>query len=312
MSIPQSSLLRSNLTLALVYVFAHSTLAIRADEPELRVGDDWVIPLVRIEPGEFEMGRRSRGSFAAAALSFGEQGDWATEGPVRQVTICKPFLIGKYKITTEQFCRFLNSTDDPDQYVDLNTFSSIEKRDGKYVPQGGKDNYPMNVVHWDGATQFCKWLSTNSGRKVRLPTEADWEYVARGTDGRKVPWGSKEISSWTSSKGAAVDAFPENSTPEGVVGMVDVRVGEWCSDFYGVRYLPDDTKDPQGPSKEQLPVKSDLRWLATVSGEYHVQRGRVKSPYWSTTSRNLGSRVRDAGIYGFRIVVELEEKDDQP
>lgn len=177
MSIPQCSLLRSTLTLALVCVFAHSTPAIRADEPELRVGDDWVIPLVRIEPGEFEMGRSSRGSFAAAALSFGEQGDWATEGPVRQVTISKPFFIGKYKITTEQFCRFLNSTDDPDQYVDLNSFSSIEKRDGKYAPQDGKDNYSMNGVHWDGATQFCKWLSTNSGRKVRLPTEAEWEYV---------------------------------------------------------------------------------------------------------------------------------------
>ena len=312
MSRPLSCLFRSSLHLALVCAFAHSTPTIRADEPELSVGDDWSIPLVRIDSGAFEMGRSSGGSFAAAALSFGEQGDWITEGPVRQVTISKPFFIGKYKITTEQFCRFLNSTDNPGQYIDLNTFSSIEIRGGKYVPQEGKDHYPMNVVHWDGATQFCKWLSTNSGRKVRLPTEAEWEYVARGTDGRKVPWGNKEISSWTSSNGAAVDAFPENSTPEGVVGLVDVRVGEWCSDFYGVRYLPDDTKDPQGPSKEQLPVQSDVRWLGTVSGEYHVQRGRVKSPYWSTTSRTLGSRVSGAGIYGFRIVVELEEKDDLP
>jgi len=87
-------------------------------------------------------------------------------------------------------------------------------------------------------------------------------------------------------------------------------VGEWCSDFYGVRYLPEDTTDPKGPSKDQLPVKSDLPWLATVTGEHHVQRGRVKSPNWSTTSRNCGSRVSNSGIYGLRIVVELDAKDN--
>jgi hypothetical protein len=49
-------------------------------------------------------------------------------------------------------------------------------------------------------------------------------------------------------------------------------------------------------------------WLATVPGEYHVQRGRVKHYDWSTTSRNLGDRAI-AGIYGFRIVVEADEDE---
>jgi hypothetical protein len=219
MILPQFVVLRGNLSIVVTFVLVFCAQVPRADEPALRVAGDCFIPLVHVSPGEFEMGRASRGALVAAALSFGEQADSATQGPVRKVAISKPFLIGKYKITCEQFCEFLNAIDNPDQYVDINAFSWIEKCDGKFAPKGGKDTYPINVVHWDGARQFCQWLSETSGRKVRLPTEAEWEYVARGKEGRKVPWGNKDISAWASSDGAAVDAFPENATPEGVVGL---------------------------------------------------------------------------------------------
>jgi formylglycine-generating enzyme required for sulfatase activity len=307
-----SSSTRNPLAIALIYVLAHCTPVTRADEPALRIGDDCVIPLVRVVPGNFAMGRSSRGARAAAALSFGEQGDWATEGPVRNVTISKPFSIGKYKITAEQFCRFLNSIAVPERFVGINQFSYIEKRDGVYRPKEGKKTYPINVVHWDGATHFCEWLSKSSGRTVRLPTEAEWEFVARGSEGRRAPWGNKDVSAWATNEGAAVDAFPENQTPEGVVGMVDLVVGEWCADFYGVRYIPEDTIDPKGPSREQLPVQSDFLGLATVKGEYHVLRGRVKRSNWSTTARNMGDRATESGIYGFRIVVETDPNENKP
>lgn len=292
----------------LILVLMLSVKVLQAEDTTLQLADDFNIELVRIPSGEFDMGRSSRGALIAATLSLGEQGDSATEGPMRRVVISNPFFIGKYKITCEQFCRFLNSIDNPERYVSLNHFSRIEQRDGAYSPKEGMKSHAVNVVHWEGATAFCEWLSKNSGRKVRLPTEAEWEYVARGSENRNLPWGERKISAWGSIKGASVDAFPENSTPEGVIGLLDPVVGEWCSDFYGVRYDPNETIDPKGPTKEQLPVKSDLKWLATVKGEYHVQRGRGMS----TTSRGLGSRVTDSGIYGFRIVVELEEKGDAP
>jgi formylglycine-generating enzyme required for sulfatase activity len=250
-----SSSTRNPLAIALIYVLAHCTPVTRADEPALRIGDDCVIPLVRVVPGNFAMGRSSRGARAAAALSFGEQGDWATEGPVRNVTISKPFSIGKYKITAEQFCRFLNSIAVPERFVGINQFSY---------------------------------------------------------EGRRAPWGNKDVSAWATNEGAAVDAFPENQTPEGVVGMVDLVVGEWCADFYGVRYIPEDTIDPKGPSREQLPVQSDFLGLATVKGEYHVLRGRVKRSNWSTTARNMGDRATESGIYGFRIVVETDPNENKP
>lgn len=72
-------------------VYMHFVPFGRADEV-LRIGNTVAIPLVRIEPGEFEMGRSSRGSFTASLLSLGEQGDWVAEGPVWQVTINSGFL----------------------------------------------------------------------------------------------------------------------------------------------------------------------------------------------------------------------------
>jgi formylglycine-generating enzyme required for sulfatase activity len=313
MSLSKFHLIQSKVTLALVYVLAIcNSAALTADDSILRVANDCVIPLVRIAQGTFEMGRSSCGAFAAAALSIGEQGDWANQSPVRKVTISKDLLIGKYKITAEQFCRFLNSTMAPEQFVSINEFSNIEKRDGMYHPREGRNTYPINVVHWDGAKAFCQWLSKASGRTVRLPTEAEWEYVARGAEGRRTPWGNKEVTAWSSTKGSSVDAFPENATPEGINGLVDYVVGEWCSDFYGVRYISSESIDPTGPTKDELPVKSDLPWLATVKGEYHVQRGRVKHSNWSTTSRDCGDLANNGGIYGFRIAVETDGNEKSP
>ena len=304
MNFPHCILTRSLSSLTIVIAIVVSTPPVQGDEPALRIEDDCVIELVHIEPGKFDMGRSSQGAFASAALSFGEQGDWANAGPVRHVTISRAFSIGKYKITAEQYCRFLNSIDAPEQFVCINRFSNIENRDGKYFPVDGRSAFPINIVHWDGAREFCNWLSKQSGKTVRLPTEAEWEYVARGSAGREAPWGDKSVVNWSSTEGSSVDAFPDNVTPEGVVGLVDYVVGEWCSDLYGVRYNSEDVMDPKGPTVDQLPVKSDIRWLSTVKGAYHVQRGRVRTANWSTTTRTLGYKADNAGICGFRVVAE--------
>jgi len=91
-----------------------------------------------------------------------------------------------------------------------------------------------------------------------------------------------------------VDAFPENVTPEGVVGMAG-NVGEWCSDFYGVRYLKNDVIDPQGPTEEEISDKT----LNPYDKKYHVLRHCEPI----TTKRSFGDTVSGSGIYGFRIVV---------
>ena len=92
---------------------------------------------------------------------------------------------------------------------------------------------------------------------------------------------------------APVDAFPENVTPDGVVGMLG-GVGEWCSDFYGVRYLKKDVIDPKGPTEKDLSDKS----LNPFGEKYHVYRG-------SNKGRSFGDTVGDGGAYGFLVLMEL-------
>ncbi len=267
---------------------------------KLAVDDKMNTDLIYIEPSSFIMGDTS--------------GD---ERPQRKVTITKGFYIGKYKVTCIQFCKFLNAIDNPQDYVALNKYARIEMKDGVYVPKPDCGNGAINVVHWQGAVAFCEWLSHQTARTVRLPTEAEWEFVARGSEGRGHPWGwgRKEWVKWTEHryKGnkkyphpwscASVDAFPENVTPDGVVGMVG-NVGEWCSDFFRVRYLKNDVIDPKGPRENDLSGKS----ISALGEKYHVYRGWGTRATYSTTERNYGNTVGNSGTYGFRIVVELPKK----
>ncbi|HLB73504.1 MAG TPA: SUMF1/EgtB/PvdO family nonheme iron enzyme [Sedimentisphaerales bacterium] len=276
---------------------------------ELRIDDETTIDAVYIQPGSFVMGRNV--SLAEKALSkigeVGMVGKYPDDWPERKVKITKGFYVGKYKVTTAQFCRFLNATANPQDNVALNKYAPIEIKDGAYVPRPGCENYAINVVHWKGAVAFCQWLSAKTGITIRLPTEAEWEFVARGAEDRTYPWGDTDIRTdemvtrygdkgkyphpWSSDP---VDAFPESSTPADVCGMT-LPPGEWCSDFYGRRYLKNDVIDPKGPQEDRD------KFIDYFGENYHVRR---RGPY--ATNREFGNDVPDdAGSYGFRIVVEV-------
>lgn len=267
------------------------------------------IDLVYIRPGSFIMGRDVgwREKFISRIGAFAMVGKYPDNWPARKVKITKGFYIGKYKVTNTQFCKFLNTVDNPQDYVELdsNMSARIEIKDGAYVPKPDCENGAINVVHWKGAAAFCNWLSHQTGLTFRLPTEAEWEFAARGPEGRRYPWGDKKEENvvyyqdstteykkyphiWSC---AEVDAFPENVTPDGVVGMTGY-MGEWCSDFYLDHYLKDDVIDPQGPRAKHFLYK------------YHVFRGRLSF----SGPREFGDTA-GSGIYGFRIVVELPQKN---
>jgi formylglycine-generating enzyme required for sulfatase activity len=284
----------------------------------LKIDDNTAIEAVYIQPETFLMGRDTK---IERVLMFAHGPiTGIDEGPQRKVVITKGFYIARYKVTCDVFCKFLNSVEEPQRSASivLNWFSRIEFKDGRYVPKAEAGNCAVNTVPWEGANKFCKWLSHKTGQTVRLPTEAEWELAARGPEAREFPWGHEELTErWTYDPNSKeeyphlwsappVDAFPSNTTPDSVVGMVDCAVGEWCSDYYGVRYLPDDTSDPKGPSIEELPVEPDVAFLASTKGTFHVLRGRGSSG--RATVRQLGGRVGCEGIYGFRILVELPAK----
>jgi formylglycine-generating enzyme required for sulfatase activity len=121
------------------------------------------------------------------------------ERPVHVVDL-DAFYIGKFEVTNGDWRKF---RDDPG-YDDPKFWPSgrvVPKDQVPYWNQAqnhgggtpGSDDYPVLGVNWDSATAYCNWLSAKTGKKYRLPTEAEWEKAARGTDQRRFPWAKKYI-----------------------------------------------------------------------------------------------------------------------
>jgi formylglycine-generating enzyme required for sulfatase activity len=97
---------------------------------------------------------------------------------------------------------------------------------------------PVVGVCWYEAYAYCRWLSACTGRVYRLPTEPEWEKAARGTDGRRYPWGNEWDASRCNNLEIALDRtvpvgrYPQGDSPYGVSEMMG-QVWEWCSSKYG-------------------------------------------------------------------------------
>ena len=111
-------------------------------------------------------------------------------------------------------------------------------RDRGRIP-AGKEKHPVVFVSWKDAIAFCEWLSKEAGRKYRLPTEAEWEKAARGTDGREWPWGNEpptkdnERCNFRVIVGdtTPVGHYPKGASPYGIMDMAG-NVWEWTSSLY--------------------------------------------------------------------------------
>lgn len=102
----------------------------------------------------------------------------------------------------------------------------------------GREKHPINCIEWDRADAYCRWLGK------RLPTEEEWEYAARGTDGREYPWGAGAAEGrlcwgryYSKAGTCPVASFPSGKSPFGVQDMAG-NVGEWTSSSYRDDYAP--------------------------------------------------------------------------
>jgi serine/threonine-protein kinase len=170
-------------------------------------------------------------------------------GPARRAVHVDAFYMDRAPVTNEQFARFVRVTGyQPD---DGGAARFLRHLDGGIVPLS-LARHPVVYVSWLDAKAYASWAGK------RLPTEAEWEKAARGTDGRKYPWGRTEPgpSRANFGKGHAgttpVGAFPEGASPFGIVDLAG-NVWEWCDDFDDPSFYTDGpSRNPRCPKRPGL------------------------------------------------------------
>jgi len=248
--------------------------------------------LVIIPAGTFVMGNDS-------AQVRRIQTDWnipesliQPEQPAHKVRISKPFLMGKYDVTVGQFKQFVSETG----------YRTVAERQGwgwvydgerkrwektsgaSWRNPGGElwDDHPVTLVCFADAEAFCEWLGKKDGRRYYLPTEAQWEYAARGArEGQRFPWGNdypdgrklnmadrRSPVPWADR--TVDDQFartsPAGSYEPNAYWLYDMAGNVWqlCSDYYDAKTYEGrtsgETADPTGPGKKAKRVVRGGNW----------------------------------------------------
>lgn len=215
------------------------------------------------------------------------------------------FYIDKYKVTNEDYCRFLN--DGNAGYWtpwNLRIGKAVEgKNAGKFIPADHSlARHPVVLVNWRQARGYAEWAGK------RLPTEAEWEYAAGGKEGRKYPWGNEEpddarIDFPIKFKHTVpVDSFPKGATPEGVFQMAG-NSAEWCADYFDTESYVKAPADgvainPTGATQAFQP---DTWYKLRVMFKGWCKSNRAD--YFTCTKRHSRPPLADASAgIGFRCV----------
>lgn len=230
------------------------------------LGIKWIL----VEGGKFRMGN--------------DNGLAPDESPEHDV-ILDSFFISATEVTFEQFDRFCEAT-----------------RRKKPADNGwSRGAMPVINVNLNDAAEYCKWATEGTGMIIRLPTEAEWEFAARGgkkSRGFSFSGGNQVDQAGWYSENSERKTHPVGSKQANELGVYDMtgNVWEWCSDWYSDEYYSQSpTKNPRGPASGQFHVLRGGSWISTEEYCHITTRSSLRSDYVSVNN-------------GFRVVREANAR----
>lgn len=292
------------------------------------------ISMIAVPGGEFTMGSPSDEPFRKE-----------NEGPQRKVKV-SPFFMGEVEVTWDQFWAFYSETmsegrTPPAVIYANNSRDDIDAVSGPTPPFGlpdqgwGMGSRPaITMTHYSAQT-FCQWLSLKTGRKYRLPTEAEWEYAARG--GTATPYFFEGNPKKLSNEGFLKSIFKPDTTgiyshavyvnnsgnrtqepsearpnPFGLKNMLG-NVMEYCSDWYAedaYKSVSDGELDPKGPSEGTEHVVRGGHYNSDAAELRSAARSHTEHDDWLRTDPQNPKSIwwySDVKGIGFRVVCEVPE-----
>jgi formylglycine-generating enzyme required for sulfatase activity len=202
----------------------------------LDLGNNITLKLAKIPAGTFIMGSPET-----------EKARSTDESPQHEVVISKSFYMGIYPVTQAQY----------QQIMGENSIASWKGPD-----------YPVDGVRWDMAVMFCRKMSEKTGKIVRLPTEAEFEYAVRAGTSTRYFYGDdpeyKQMSDYAwyyrNCKGTTQPIGQKKPNPWGLYDVYS-NIWQWCADWYGDTYPNEKQTDPQGPANGEFHVLRSGCWL---------------------------------------------------
>lgn len=260
---------------------------LKPGEAYINYEDSFAGLMIYVEGGQFAMGSND---------------EYENRKPLHKVSVSSYFM-GKYEVTHSQYVAFLNEKGNRleggktwCEEKMLNSQSHVLWKNGIYYVEESFEQYPMVYVTWYGARAYCRWLSEKTGHTFRLPTEAEWEFAARG--GLEAQGGAYAGSDDLDQVGWYKGNSMGNTHPVGTqlgneIALHDMsgNVSEWCEDWYE-RYKWDFQQDPKGPE----------------SGNNRVLRGGAKKHDFNNCHVAARSSIipnYSTASIGFRVVRDL-------
>jgi formylglycine-generating enzyme required for sulfatase activity len=266
------------------------------------------------------------------------------EGPQKEVKI-SPFFMAEIEVTWDNYLAFYGATAAEGRTTDTEgtrTETDVDAISGPTPPYGQPDqnwglgNRPAITMSYHSAETYCKWLSQVTGKNYRLPTEAEWEYAARG--GTETPFffegdpkdfsekgffgklfgkSSEEINNYivfnknSGLKTAEPDVVEPN--PFGLKNMLG-NTAEYCLDWYvedAYSKLQDGVTDPKGPASGEEHVIRGGSFRSDIDGVRSASRDFTRSVDWMKTDPQMPKSIwwlSDCNYVSFRVVCEFDEK----